>query len=295
MRLVIALLLIYTALSGYSTGAKLVYYHGKVEYAPNRKDWMPLTQIGAQLDGNQFVKLNDKSEAILTTDAGEVIYLKQMGVVAVKDLGMYKVSAANQNFAGYYLKYIAGEVTHHEASVQEEYKQNFNNLGGVSRGPAREVCYVAPGPAELIIDSSIVFAWKHFSPVKDYTFMIFSDSLLEKSMVVRDLRDTITEVRIDNLLPGNTYYWKVESRTRNNCGEGAFRIATTGEIKAITLQHEELKKTLAFSRTVNLLLEAAFYKEKGLYQKAQQCYKQASKMEPTNEAILKLAPAYLIN
>lgn len=295
MRLVLTLFLVYAALAGSGAGAKLVYYHGKLECAPNRKDWSPLTEVNTHLNDNQFVKLNDKTEAIFTTDAGEVVYLKQMGVVAVKDLAMYKVAGNNQNFAGYYLKFIAGEVTHHEGSVEREYKQNLNNLGGVSRGHAKDDCYIAPASAELIVDSAIVFAWKHFSIVKDYTFMIFSDSLLEKSIVVRDLRDTVTEVRTDNLLPGNTYYWKVESRTRNNCGEGMFRITTASELKTINQQYADFRKTLTFSKAVNLLLEAAFYKEKGLYKKAQQCYKQARSLEPANETILKLASSYLIN
>lgn len=295
MRVVLTIILYLISQATYASGAKLVYYHGTLEYAPNRKDWLALTQVGTHLNDNQFVKLNDKTEAIFTTDAGEMIYLKQMGVVAVKDLNMYKVASGNQNFAGYYLKFIAGEVTHHEGSVKEEYKENLNNLGGVSRSHAKEQCYVAPATSELIVDSTVVFAWRHFSAVKDYTFMIFSDSLLEKSIVVRDLRDTATEVRMETLLPGNTYYWKVESRTRNNCGEGVFRLASASEIKSINQQYADFKKTLTFSRPINLLLEAAFYKEKGMFKKAQQSYKLAYSLEPSNEAIVKLAPLYLNN
>lgn len=264
---------------------KLVYYRGIVQTSSDKKLWVQQTIIGSALNTGTTVKLEDKAEAVFSNEAGEVVYLKKPGNYDVKDFATLKTAAADQSFTTYYFKYVAGQVTHHHEDVEGDYKENLRNLGGVSRGHMQS-CLLTPNNAELILDTVITFSWSSFSTVKDYTFIIFSDSLLQNQTVVRDVRDTFTTVSCQSFKAGNTYYWKIESRTLNNCMESSFTIPSAGEKKSLEFQHKELLKGLIYSKGLNKLIEAQFYTSKGAFKPANDCYKQALKLEPDNEAIV---------
>ena len=287
-----AIFLVAVIFCGAQSRYTLVYFKGVVQTSTDKKLWIQQNRIGSTLAANETVKLEDKSEAVYSGNKGEVVYLKKPGNYSVADFESLKSAQNEQSFAAYYLKYVAGQVTHHHSDVEEDYKSNLKNLGGVSRGHG-ESCYLQPHYGELVVDSAVTFTWKNFSAVKDYTFIVFADSLLEKQMVVREIRDTTTTVVVKGFTAGQVYYWKAESRTRNNCLTGSFALASAGEKKSISFQHKELLQSLSFSKAMNKVIEAGFYTDKGIYARAAKCFIEAIKLEPQNEAVKQAYEAFL--
>ncbi|MFN8285745.1 MAG: hypothetical protein U0V74_03275 [Chitinophagales bacterium] len=292
MRSLMMAILIMAFLGGSAQGRyALVYFKGVVQTSSDKKLWLQQNRIGSTVNDNEVVKLEDKSEAIYSGPKGEVVHLKQAGNYAVSDFASLQAKGNQQSFAAYYVKYVAGEIAHHHNDIEEDYKGNLRNLGGVSRGHG-ELCLLTPRFDEVVIDSAVTFTWHNFSSVKDYTFIIFSDSLLEQQMVVRDVPDTTTTVVVKGFPAGKTYYWKAESRTRNNCLNGQFRLADSGEKKSLSFQHKEMLQTLTYTKALNKLTEAGFYIDKGVYSRAEKCFADALKLEPNNESIKQAYEAF---
>lgn len=271
---------------------KLVYYKGNLQKAAGKGSYYPLTVIGTALAANEVVKLDDKTEAIFANEKKQVVQLKQKGTFAVKNFAAYLVPEGDHNFAAYYLKYVAGEITHHAAPVEHDYKNNMRNLGGVSRGNYAN-CLNAPFNGTLIKNTNVVFSWKPSGP-PNYVFTIYSDSTLTTEVYSQAVKDTLVEINFNTAgLHGNTtYWWTVGGRGILPCNIFTFKVLGIEEVVKFENEVQQLQNGLSLSPGMAKAVEAKYWEDKCLLDDAYRAYIKACELEPGNTTFTQLKAAF---
>jgi hypothetical protein len=179
-------------------------------------------------------------------------------------------------------------MTHHEQSIETDYKEQLKNMGGVSRGHEL-LCLQSPVNGSLLIDATLQFRWKNYA-ASNYTLQIFEDSTGTEMIAKIAVSDTVLSIKPSeqNLASGKIYYWKVDFGNNTPCAIYSFRLLTTEEKLNIQRELSAIQPSTATSPGLKQAINAKFYEDKGLFTNARSCYVKATELEPGNESFTRL-------
>lgn len=281
--LLIALLFSFTQAQTYS----LAYYKGKVDVVSSDKKNLTKS-IGMSLPLGYTVTLSQNSEVIFTGEGNSVVYLKKEGIYRISDFNKYKTTADKSSLSSYYLSYVAHQMTHHEKSIEKDYKEQLKNMGGVSRGH-QLLCLQTPLNSSLLMDATLHFRWKN-SGATSYTFYIQEDSAGNAVKTKKSVEDTALTLNVaeQNLAAGKTYYWSVDFGNSTPCAMYSFRLLNSEEKRMIQKELSAIQPSAPTSPALKQAINGKFYEDKGLLTNARFCYVKATELEPGNESFAKL-------
>ena len=287
MKVKITVLFLFVLVSSHAQNFSLAYFKGSVEVS-NGNNWEPLKAIGSTLNKNQSVKVGEKSEVIFSGTKGETVLLKTAGTFAVSDFPKYVAASDKSSLSSYYLNYVAHQVTHKEADVEKNYKEQLKNLGGVSRA-GNYHCLQGPVNATYVLDSTIHFVWSDYHR-DNYALTIYNDIERKSVKLKQTVRDTTVFLSkaAQKFESGKTYYWTISAENSRPCEIFSFSIMSKEEQDKMTMELNKLKLQMDFTGGMREAVIGKFYESKGFYENARTCYVKACKLEPESESFKEL-------
>lgn len=283
-----ALFFLLGSVTAYAQSYTLAYYKGNVEVTYDGSSWNNTTAIGITLGKTGSIRLGEKAEAIFTNAQKETIYLSKPGTYSTGNFSNYIVSADKSSLSVYYLNFIVQQITHTDASVEKNYKEQLKNKGGVSRANNYR-CLQGPVNATYVLDSTIRFSWNNFSR-NGYTLIIYNDIDKNSVKVKQTVKDTFFVFNrfASKFEAGKTYYWTVTADNVRPCEIFSFSVITKEEQQKVILELNNLKLNMDYTGGMQEAIIGKFFELKGLYENARKCYIKACALEPESDTFKSL-------
>ena len=217
--------------------------------------------------------------------SGKTLELRQPGNYTVAEISQ-KVGSTNTSASKRYSDYVVKELTKGEKEdVNKNYMAHLTVTGSVERGN-EEVQLFIPNPATVsslnVMGNALKINWKKVADGKLYVVKVMNS--FDEIIFSKETNDTSYTILIDQLPLNNetSFICQVGLKDNSKKPSDKRQIKLIKNDKATELSEEiiEINANLADDNSINNFMKANFYKEKGLFMEAADCYQKAIKADP---------------
>ncbi len=258
-------------------------------------DWQTL-KTGARLNKGEEVKLVANGYLGLVHSSGKTMELKEASTYDITKLST-EMGASSQNIASKYADFVMSKMS---SEQKEENRRKYASVTGAgTRGLLDGSIDIYMPQSIAILNNKAIIRWE---PVKENAIYVVSlKNLFEEKILVAETSDSFYTVNfmneeiknaiIENLIIVNVSLKEDESITSKNA---AIELMTEEDAKTYKVELKGLEENIGSETSINSLILAEFYEEKGLVLDALTSYENAVKLSPDVEYFQEVYDEFLI-
>ncbi len=258
-------------------------------------DWKTL-KTGAKLYKGEEVKLDANGYMGLVHASGKTMELKESATYNISKLSA-DLGSSSQNIASKYADFVMSKMS---PEKKEENRRKYASVtGAVERGSSDASINIYMPQSVSVLNNSTIIRWE---PVKENAIYTISlKNLFEEKILVAETSDSfytidfdneeIKSAIVENLIIVNVSLKDDESVSSKNA---AIELMTTEDAKTYKVELSGLEANIGSESSINNLILAEFYEEKGLVLDAITSYENAVKLSPDVEYFQEAYDEFLI-
>ena len=217
--------------------------------------------------------------------SGKTLELRQPGNYTVAEISQ-KVGSTNTSASKRYSDYVVKELTKGDKeAVNKNYMAHLTVTGSVERG-SEDVQLFIPNPAAVsslnLIGNSLKINWKKVADNKLYVVKIMNN--FDEIIFSKETNDTNFTIFIDQLPLNNETSFicevSLKDKSKNPSVRRQIKLIKNEKLKELSEEITEINNNLVEDNAINNFMKANFYKEKGLFMEAAECYQKAIHSDP---------------
>ena len=244
-------------------------------------DWQTL-KTGAKLNNGQEVKLDVNGYLGLVHSSGKTMELKEATTYNISKLSS-TLGASSQKIASKNADFVMSKMS---PEKKEENRRKYASVtGAVERGSSDASINIYMPTSVSVLNNTAIIRWE---PVKENAIYTISlKNLFEEKIMVAETTDSFYTINFDsdeiknavieNLIIVNISLKGDESVASKNA---AIELMTTEDAKTYQVELSGLEANIGSETSINNLILAEFYEEKGLVLDAITSYENAVNISP---------------
>ncbi len=258
-------------------------------------DWTAL-RTGAKLKKGEEVKLAANGYLGLVHASGKTMELKEASTYNISKLSS-ELGSSSQNIASKYADFVMSKMT---PEKKEENRRKYASVtGAVERGSSDASINIFMPQSVSVLNNTAIIRWE---PIKENAvYTVNLKNLFEEKIMVAETSDPfymidfdneqIKSAIVENLIIVNVTLKDDESIASKNA---AIELMNDEDAKTYRLELSGLESNIGSETSINSLILAEFYEEKGLVLDAITSYENAVKLSPDVEYFQEAYDEFLI-
>jgi hypothetical protein len=261
-----------------------------------KEDFKVLSHKGANTVNNKPLSTGTKlfsSDQIMVSvggyigllhKTGKTLELRQPGTYTVAEISQ-KVGSTNTSASKRYSDYVVKELTKGDKEdVNKNYMAHLTVTGSVERGSEDIQIFlpISAAASTNVIGNTLKINWKKVADGKLYVVKVMNN--FDEIIFSKETDDTSYTILIDQLPLNNENSFicqvSLKDNSKNPSEKRQIKLIKNEKAKALTEEITEINANLADDNSINNFMKANFYKEKGLFIEASDCYLKAIKEDP---------------
>lgn len=258
-------------------------------------DWQSL-KTGAKLNSGEEVKLAANGYLGLVHSSGKTMELKEASTYNISKLSS-ELGSSSQNIASKYADFVMSKMSPEE---KEENRRKYASVtGAVERGSEDASINIFMPQSVSVLNNTAVIRWE---PIKENAvYTVNLKNLFEEKILVVETSDPfytidfdneeIKNAIVENLIIVSVSLKDDESVVSKNA---AIELMNDEDAKTYKVELSGLEDNIGSETSINNLILAEFYEEKGLVLDAITSYENAVKLSPDVEYFQEAYDEFLI-
>ena len=258
-------------------------------------DWKIL-KTGARLNKGEEIKLETNGYLGLVHSSGKTLELKEANTYSISKL-YSDLGSSSQNIASKYADFVMSKMT---PEKREENRRKYASVtGAVERGSDDSSIKIYMPQSVSVLNNKAIIRWE---PVKENAIYVVNlKNLFEEKIMMAETTDPfytidfdneqIKNAIVENLIIVNITLKDDESITSKNA---AIELMNEEDARTYKVELKELEDNIGSETSINNLILAEFYEEKGLVLDAITSYENAVKLSPDVEYFQEAYDEFLI-
>ena len=258
-------------------------------------DWHTL-KTGAKLNKGEEVKLAANGYLGLVHSSGKTMELKEASTYDISKLSA-GLGAGSQNIASKYADFVMSKMSPEQ---KEENRRKYASVTGAAERGADDASIDIYMPQSVaVLNNTAIIRWE---PLKeDAIYTVNLKNLFEEKILVAETSDPfytidfnneqIKNAIVENLIIVSVSLKDDETITSKNA---AIELMNDEDAKTYKVELSSLEANIGSETSINSLILAEFYEEKGLVLDAITSYENAVKMSPDVEYFQEAYDEFLI-
>jgi len=258
-------------------------------------DWHAL-KTGAKLNKGEEVKLADNGYLGLVHSSGKTMELKEASTYNIAKLSS-ELGTGSQNIASKYADFVMSKMT---PEKKEENRRKYASVtGAAERGASDASIDIYMPQSVAVLNNVAVIRWESVKENAVYTVSL--KNLFEEKILVAETsspfytidfnNEQIKNAIVENLVIVSVSLKDDESIVSKNA---AIELMTEEDSKEYKVELSGLEANIGSETSINNLILAEFYEEKGLVLDAITSYENAVKLSPDVEYFQEAYDEFLI-
>ncbi len=268
---------------------------GKNMVKTSGSDWQTL-KTGAKLNKGDQVKLEANGYVGLVHASGKTMELKEASTYDIAKLSS-ELGTGTKNIASKYADFVMSKMTPEQ---KEQNRKKYASVTGAAERGANDAAINLYMPQSVpVLSKSVVIRWE---PIKENAVYVVSlKNLFEEKIMVAETSDPfytidftdnkIKDAIVENLIIVNVALKDDASTASKNA---AIDLLSGDDAKTYEVELKSLEENIGSATSINSLILAEFYEEKGLTLDAITSYENAIKMSPDVEYFQEAYDEFLI-
>lgn len=258
-------------------------------------DWHTL-KTGAKLNKGEEVKLASNGYLGLVHSSGKTMELKEASTYDISKLST-ELGSSSQNIASKYADFVMSKMSPEQ---KEENRRKYASVTGAAERGADDASIDIYMPQSVaVLNNTAIIRWE---PIKeDAIYIVNLKNLFEEKILVAETSDPfytidfnneqIKNAIVENLIIVSVSLKDDETITSKNA---AIELMNEEDAKTYKVELSSLEANIGSESSINNLILAEFYEEKGLVLDAITSYENAVKMSPDVEYFQEAYDEFLI-
>lgn len=258
-------------------------------------DWKVL-KTGAKLNKGEEVKLADNGYLGLVHSSGKTMELKEASTYDISKLST-ELGSSSQNIASKYADFVMSKMSPEQ---KEENRRKYASVtGAAERGSSDASIDIYMPQSVSVLNNQAIIRWE---PIKENAvYTVNLKNLFEEKILVAETSDPfymidfdneqIKNAIVENLIIVNVSLKDDESIASKNA---AIELMNEEDAKTYKVELSGLEENIGNETSINNLILAEFYEEKGLVLDAITSYENAVKLSPDVEYFQEAYDEFLI-
>ena len=258
-------------------------------------DWKVL-KTGAKLNKGEEVKLANNGYLGLVHSSGKTMELKEASTYDIAKLSS-ELGSSSQNIASKYADFVMSKMSPEQ---KEENRRKYASVtGAAERGSSDASIDIYMPQSVSVLNNKAVIRWE---PIKENAvYVVNLKNLFEEKIMVAETsdpfytidfeNDQIKNAIVENLIIVNVSLKDDESISSKNA---AIELMNDEDAKSYKVELNGLEANIGNETSINNLILAEFYEEKGLVLDAITSYESAVKLSPDVEYFQEAYDEFLI-
>ncbi len=258
-------------------------------------DWHTL-KTGAKLNKGEEIKLAANGYLGLVHSSGKTIELKEANTYGITKLSS-ELGSSSQNIASKYADFVMSKMSPEQ---KEENRRKYASVTGAAERGTNDATIDIYMPQSIsVLNNKVIVRWESIK--KDAIYVINLKNLFEEKILVAETSDPfytidfgneqIRSAIVENLIIVNVTLKGDESMVSKNA---AIELMTADDAKTFKVELSSLEANIGSETSINNLILAEFYEEKGLVLDAITSYENAVKLSPDVEYFQEAYEEFLI-
>ncbi len=258
-------------------------------------DWQSL-KTGAKLNNGEEVKLDANGYLGLVHSSGKTMELKEASTYDISKLSS-ELGSSTQNIASKYADFVMSKMSPEQ---KEENRRKYASVtGAVERGSSDALINIFMPQSVSVLNNKAIIRWE---PIKENAIYVVNlKNLFEEKIMVAETSDSfytidfnsdqIKNAIVENLIIVNVTLKDDESIASKNA---AIELMSEEDSKTYKVELSGLEENIGSETSINSLILAEFYEEKGLVLDAITSYENAVRLSPDVEYFQEAYNEFLI-
>ncbi|VAW27904.1 hypothetical protein MNBD_BACTEROID06-1841 [hydrothermal vent metagenome] len=253
-------------------------------------------KTGAKLNKGEEVKLEANGYLGLVHSSGKTIELKEASTYNVSKLST-ELGSSSQNIASKYADFVMSKMTPEQ---KEENRRKYASVtGAAERGVNDAAINIYMPQSVAVLNNSAIIRWEAIK--ENAVYVVNLKNLFEEKILVAETSDPFYTINfnneeiksavIENLIIVNVSLKDDESVSSKNA---AIELMNNEDAKTYKIELSGLEANIGSETSINNLILAEFYEEKGLVLDAITSYEKAVKLSPDVEYFQEAYDEFLI-
>jgi len=258
-------------------------------------DWHTL-KTGAKLNKGEEVKLAANGYLGLIHSSGKTMELKEASTYDITKLSS-ELGSGSQNIASKYADFVMSKMTPEQ---KEENRRKYASVTGAAERGANDATIDIYMPQSVaVLNNKVIIRWEAIK--ENAVYVVNLKNLFEEKIMVAETSDPFYTIDFDNekvksaivenLIIINVTLKGDKSMASKNA---AIELMTADDAKTYKVELRRLEENIGSETSINNLILAEFYEEKGLVLDAITSYENAVKLSPDVEYFQEAYEEFLI-
>lgn len=258
-------------------------------------DWNIL-KTGAKLNKGEEVKLADNAYLGLVHSSGKTMELKEASTYDISKLSS-EMGTSSRNIASKYADFVMSKMSPEQ--IEENRRKYASVTGAAERGTEDASIDIYMPQSVAVLNNQAIIRWEQIK--ENAVYIVNLKNLFEEKILVAETSDPyytidfdneqIKSAIVENLIIVSVSLKDDESIASKNA---AIELMTEEDAKMYKVELSGLEANIGSESSINNLILAEFYEEKGLVLDAITSYEHAVKLSPDVEYFQEAYDEFLI-
>ncbi len=258
-------------------------------------DWKTL-KTGAKLNKGEEVRLAANGYLGLVHSSGKTMELKEASTYDVSKLST-ELGSSSQNIASKYADFVMSKMT---PEKKEENRRKYASVtGAAERGANDALINIYMPQSVAVLNNSAIIRWEAIK--ENAVYVVNLKNLFEEKILVTETSDPFYTINFDNekiksAIVENLIIVSVSLKDDESVSSknSAIELMNSEDAKTYKIELSGLEENIGSETSINNLILAEFYEEKGLVLDAITSYEKAVKLSPDVEYFQEAYNEFLI-